>query len=150
MNMLFGYETRGLRLWDETLARAEYKYGEGSISAKLVAGTAQLAEWSPLTRFLNATQESIVKTAQDEFLGEYLRYLYKASPLGDPKGWAKGFLNRTTLRRAGVSMADFKHLETAMRKAFEPVAIVDASMGFKVVDHMALLNDPRAMFTLRR
>lgn len=150
MNMLFGYETRGLRLWDETLARAEYKYGEGSISAKLVAGTAQLAEWSPLTRFLNATQESIVKTAQDEFLGEYLRYLYKASPLGDPKGWAKGFLNRTTLRRAGVSMADFKHLETAMRKAFEPVAIADASMGFKVVDHMALLNDPRAMFTLRR
>nr|DAQ15507.1 MAG TPA: internal virion protein D [Caudoviricetes sp.] len=150
MNMLFGYETRGLRLWDETLARAEYKYGEGSLSAKLVAGTAQLAEWSPLTRFLNATQESIARTAQDEFLGEYLRYLYKASPLDDPKGWAKGFINKTTLRRAGVSMDDFKYLGETMRKTFEPNSLVDVSKGFQVTNHMALLNDPRAMFTLRR
>lgn len=150
MNMVFGYETRGLRLWDETLARAEYKYGEGSLSAKLVAGTAQLAEWSPLTRFLNATQESIARTAQDEFLGEYLRYLYKASPLDDPKGWAKGFVNKTTLARAGVSMDDFKYLGDTMRKSFEPTSLTDVSQGFQVTNHMALLSDPRAMFTLRR
>lgn len=151
-NMVFGNETRGLRLWGETLARAEYKYGEGSLSARLVAGSAQLAEWSPLTKFLNATQENIVQTARDEFLGEYLRFLGSAkNPVLDAsKGWGRGFLSKETLRRAGVSEGDFNYLNEVMRKAFVPDVQTTGNIAFRVSDHMVLLNDPRALYTLRR
>lgn len=151
MNLVFGHEVRGFRIWDETYQRTAFKYGDGSISTALVAGTAYIADWSPFTRFLNATQESIAKTAQDEFLGEYLRFIYSKTPqqLAKKGGYyGKGFLNEETMIRAGVSKEDFNYLSGKLKECF----IQNPDGSFKVVKEKmpSLIGDDRALFTLRR
>lgn len=143
LNVVFGYDVRGLRIWDETKQRTAFKYGENSLKTKLVAGSAQLAEWMPTTRFLNATQESISKTAQDMFLGELLHYTYKGK---GGKALKKGFLSDETLLRAGVSKEDFKAIQEALTKAFVP----NEKRYFDVRDINALLDNQKALFALRR
>lgn len=151
MNLVFGHEVRGYRIWDETYQRTAFKYGDGSIATALVAGTAQLSEWSPFTRFLNATQESIAKTAQDEFLGEYLRHIFSKSPTALAKKggyYGKGFLNEETLTRAGVTKEDFDYLSDVLRNCFEQ----NSDGSFRVIQkNMPLLvSNDRALFTIRR
>ena len=137
LNVVFGYDVRGLRIWDETLQRTAFKYGENSLKTKLVAGSAQLAEWMPTTRFLNATQESISKTAQDMFLGELLHYTYKGK---GGKALKKGFLSDVTLLRAGVSKEDFKDIQEALARAFVP----KEKGYFDVRDINALVDNQKA------
>ena len=149
LSVMFGYDVRGLRLWDETLQRASFKYGEGSIKSKIVAGTAQLSEWMPTTRFLNATQESISKKAQDLFFGELLQYSYRNRGVKALKAIAEnkeGFLSQETLLRAGVSVEDFHEIQKAIAKAFVP-----AEDGTFVVRNLdALMDNQQALFALRR
>lgn len=149
LNVVFGYDVRGYRIWDETRQRVAFKYGENSLKTKLVAGTAQLAEWMPTTRFLNATQESISKTAQDMFLGELLHYSYRNRGVGALKKIAnnrEGFLSEETLLRAGVSKEDFKAIQEALARAFVP----NEKGYFDVRDINALLDNQKALFALRR
>ena len=149
LNVVFGYDVRGYRIWDETRQRTAFKYGENSLKTKLVAGTAQLAEWMPTTRFLNATQESISKTAQDMFLGELLHYSYRNRGVGALKKIAnnrEGFLSEESLLRAGVSKEDFKAIQEALARAFVP----NEKGYFDVRDINALLDNQKALFALRR
>ena len=145
LNVVFGYDVRGYRIWDETKHRTAFKYGENSLKTRLVAGSAQLAEWMPTTRFLNATQESISKTAQDMFLGELLHYTYKGK---GGKALKKGFLSDVTLLRAGVSKEDFKAIQEALTKAFVPSKTKKGY--FDVKDINALLDNQKALLMLRR
>ena len=149
LNVVFGYGVRGYRIWDETKHRTAFKYGENSLKTRLVAGSAQLAEWMPTTRFLNATQESISKTAQDMFLGELLHYSYRNRGVGALKKVAnnrEGFLSEETLLRAGVSKEDFKDIQEALARAFVP----NEKGYFDVRDINALLDNQKALFALRR
>lgn len=149
LNVVFGYDVRGFRIWDETRQRTAFKYGENSLKTKLVAGSAQLAEWMPTTRFLNATQESISKTAQDMFLGELLHYSYRNRGVNALKKVAnnrEGFLSEETLLRAGVSKEDFEAIQEALARAFVP----NEKGYFDVRDINALLDNQKALFSLRR
>ena len=149
LNMVFGYDVRPYRIWDETYQRTAFKYGEGSVKSLLVAGTAQVAEWMPTSRFLNATQESISKTAQDMFLGELLHHVHDSPKVTKLKVIAdnrEGFLSKETLKRAGVTKPDFDYLQGVLKKAFSP----NKDGYFDVTDIKTLMNNDRALYTLRR
>ena len=149
LSIVFGYDVRGLRIWDETYQRTAFKYGEGSLKTLLVAGTSQLSEWMPTTRFLNATQESISKKAQDLFFGELLQYSFRnrgSSALKVIANNGEGFLSQETLLRAGISVEDFEELHMALVRAFDMTE--DGMFAIHKLD--ALMDNHRALFALRR
>lgn len=143
-NLAFGYSTRGLRCWDDIASTMGDKYGAETWKAKLTTGSKWVAEHSPFTRFLNATQESIANTARDLFLGELLDALEK-HPMGFLKDakLGKGFLNATTLARAGVTKEDYTYMCKVLQNTFKNRQLINPN-------NPAILGDAKALMTLRR
>lgn len=143
-NLAFGYSTRGLRCWDDIASTMSDKYGAETWKAKLTTGTKWLAEISPFTRYLNATQESIANTARDLFLGELMDAI-ETHPMKffrDAKN-GKGFLNATTLARAGVSKEDYAYMCKVLQQTFKNRELINPN-------NPAILGDAKALMTLRR
>lgn len=139
-NMVFGDEVRQLHLWRDISRRNIQRYNGNKFIATIVSGSEWAANASPFTKYLQATQRSIVGEAQGQFLAEMAR---SAHGLAKTK---KGFFNKVDLKRNSISPERAEAMLEAVRKA----TTIDADGAIRVTDSDALFNDATALADIRR
>lgn len=139
-NMVFGDEVRQLNLWRDISRRNIQRYNGNKFLASIVSGSEWAANASPFTRYLQATQKSIVGEAQGQFLAEMAR---SAHGLAKTK---KGFFNKVDLNRNSISPERAK----AMLKAVKEATTIDADGAIRITNSDALFSDAAALADIRR
>lgn len=133
-DLVFSQEPQLVNIWGDIRRFNRYRYGDHKILADIVSGTQWLSNALPTTRFLQASQNTIVNTARGMMLSQLVR------------GKKGGFLRKGTLERLNISKGDYEHLKKVLPKAFE----VESNRHIKIKDIDALRDDAKAMATLRR
>lgn len=133
-DLVFSQEPQLVNIWGDIRRFNRYRYGDHKILADIVSGTQWLANSLPTTRFLQASQNTIVNTARGMMLSQLVR------------GKKGGFLRKGTLERLNISKKDYEHLKKVLPKAFE----VEPNGHIKIKNIDALRDDNKAMATLRR
>lgn len=145
-SLIFGLSVRQLGLYKD-IARESYekqltRFHGDKKKAILVSATDALAQASPFTRFLQNTENSIVEASQGMFLGELIHFAHTGK-----KHLKKGFLNRDTLARNGISEANYQSLLRVLRETTS----IGPDGKINIDDLNGLLSkDPGALATLRR
>lgn len=141
---LFGKEVRPLGLFRDysrdSMKLNLQRFNGNRAKAMLVAGTQNLVNISPFTKFLNYSSESIPRMAQEAFLGELVRASHNLKKKG------RGFLDDKILARNNISKEDYEHLLEAVRK----FATVDDKGKITLNSVEAITGDVQALSTLRR
>jgi hypothetical protein len=141
-DMAFGKEVRVRGAWSEIYERNIDKFGGDRYKARLVAGTQWLATNSPFTKYLNKSQETIVSTAQDLFIGQFTRHVHGA------KGRV-AFLDSKTLNRLNINPKDFADFARAFKDATEVDKWGRIRVKPDVYDSL-IANDVKSMTIMRR
>lgn len=139
-NMVFGDEVRQLHLWRDISRRNIHRYNGNKFLASIVSGSEWAAGVSPFTKYLQATQRSIVGEAQGQFLAEMAR-----SAHGLPKT-KKGFFNKVDLNRNSIS----PERAEAMLKAVKAATTIDSDGAIRITNSDALFGDAAALADIRR
>lgn len=142
LNAQFGKEVdviTSFRRLDETNLD---RYRQDPLKAKLVTATQWVATNSPFTKYLNASQETIVNTARGELVRGLVNYAKKKSG----KGF---FMDQKTLARMGIADNDFKELVNAIR-----LSTNRSRKGEITINHnewkKRILDNPTNYMNLRR
>lgn len=140
LDLLFTREPQIVNIWGDIRRTNRYRYGNHKILADIVSGTQYLANALPTTKFLAASQANIVDTTRGMMLAEMVK---RAKGLtGKQRG---SFLRKGTLKRLNIDPSDYWHMISKLDKAFD----LDGSK-ISIKDINELVNDPRALTTLRR
>lgn len=102
INQLFGHQLIKRGNWNQILDRNISRYQGNLSKAHLVSGTQWLATNSPFSRYVQASNNSIVSQAHWQFLGDLIRYSH-----GDRSG---AFLDTKTLKRLQIPQNRFNKL----------------------------------------
>lgn len=141
-DMAFGKEVRVRGAWTEIYDRNLDKFGGDKYKARLVAGTQWLATNSPFTKYLNKSQDTIVSTAQDIFIGQFARHAHGM------KGKV-AFLDGKTLNRLNINTKDFADFTKAFKEATEVDKFGRIRVKPDVYDSI-IANDVKSMTIMRR
>ena len=141
LDLMFTREPKIVNIWGDIRRTNRYRYGNHKILADIVSGTQYLANALPTTKFLASSQANIVDTARGMMLSEMAR---RAKGLtGKQRG---NFLRKGTLERLNIDPSDYWHMLSKIDKAFD----LDASGKLSIRDIDEIVQDPRALTTLRR
>jgi len=143
-NLIFGKQFQQLEVWRNISERQSNRFADkrfGGVVSKIVAGSEWVANASPFTKFLQASQESIVGTAQGQFIAELSRFAHKRSSS------TSQFLDPKVLKRLNISDADFKYLLKIMKNLTKMDSKGNITMKGTA---RLLMNNNRALATLRR
>ena len=143
-NMFFGREVRARGIWREINDKNLHKYGGNRFLAGIVSGSEFLATNSPMTKFLNYTQSSIVNECRGQFIGDLVRMGKKK------KGGKKNiFDDKIALQRMNISRATFNKVTNALSKATS--LSKNGRIRIKEDKWKELIeNDPEVAHALRR
>lgn len=109
INNIFGMESKMRGIWREIDTRNLERFQGNKWQARLVSGTEWLANNSPFTRYLNASNESITDCARGIFLGDLVRYAHSRSG-------SRKFFEEEVLQKLSISEEDFNSLLEGLRK----------------------------------
>lgn len=125
----------------ESYERQLHRFQGNKAKAMLVAASESLAQASPFTRYIQATENSIVEGSQGMFFGELIQYAHNKSLR------TKGFLTKETLYRNGVSVENFDRL----LKLIKENTSIDDKGKISISNLQGLMsNDVVGLATLRR
>lgn len=141
-DMAFGKEVRVRGAWSEIYERNLDKFGGDKYKARLVAGTQWLSTNSPFTKYLNKSQDTIVSTAQDLFVGQFTRHVHGG------KGRV-AFLDSKTLNRLNINPKDFADFTKAFKESTEVDKWGRIRVKPDVYDSL-IANDVKSMTIMRR
>lgn len=150
LNILFTNQLKPLKffgdIYREGYAKNMARYGGNKVLASLVTSVDSLAQASPLTKALHETENSIVGSAQDQFLGELFLHAHGVKAL---RGGA-AFLSERTLERNSIMKEDFD----ALLKALKEASNYDPKTGQLSIKNEEALREisrsPTLGFTIRR
>lgn len=142
MDILFTKEIKNRRIFRDLKGRHRARY-RNNFLANIVAGSEWIANNSPMTRFLEATQISIVDCVRGKMLADLVRDAHTPIDLRSKKG----IISDKALRRNRIMWSDMQHLYNSLRDSFD---ITPDGIKMNANAKKALLNDPLSMHVLRR
>lgn len=109
LNHTFGQQVKRRGLWRQMRQRNIQRFQGDRAKEALVSGTQWLATHSPFTKYLDASNTSIVDQARSQFLGDLIRYAHGARD-GIP------FLDKKIRDRLSISDAQYNRLIRNIKK----------------------------------
>lgn len=140
MNHTFGKQVKRRGLWRQMRQRNIQRFQGDRIKEAMVSGTQWIATHSPLTRYLDASNTSIVDQARSQFLGDLVRYAHGARN-GIP------FLDKKIRARLSISDAQYNKLIRNIKKG---TAVRNDRIQLTADWANSVQRDLQTLMTLRR
>lgn len=103
LNYTFGREVKRRGLWRQMKDRNLQRFGGDKAKTAMVTGTQWLATHSPLTKYLDASNTSIVDQARSQFLGDLVHHVHGTKD-------RIPFLDKKIRQRLNISDAQYQRL----------------------------------------
>lgn len=107
---LFGQDQHVRGLWREIHSKNVSRYGNNSFLTKMVSGSEWVATNSPFSRFVNASQNSIVAECRGQFLADLIRTSKK-------KGGTSILSDKVARERMNMTPEQFNKVKSALNKS---------------------------------
>jgi hypothetical protein len=118
-NYLYGKRVRQHELFSDiremSIERQAARFKGNKALAAAVGWSEQMAFANPFTKFLKATEDNIVLSAQDSFTGELVSYAFTRQRKHKGKHYNTGFFTKETLDRNNVSEQEMENLLSALK-----------------------------------